>query len=59
MSHNPKSHRICFVLRPGSGSYRFNATQCHCEGTNQGYGETQAVTNQMLDYLATHPDAII
>jgi hypothetical protein len=27
MSHNPKSHRIRFVLRLGNGSYRLNATQ--------------------------------
>jgi hypothetical protein len=26
---------------------------------NQGYRKTQAATNQLLDYLATHPDATI
>jgi hypothetical protein len=45
MSHNPKSHRIRCVLRQSGGS--------------KATGKTQAATNQLLDYLATHPDAAI
>jgi hypothetical protein len=59
MSHNPESHRIRLVLQPSRGSDRFNATQQHSNGTNQATEKTQAATNNLFDYLATHPDATI
>jgi hypothetical protein len=59
MYYNPKSHRIYFVLRPSSRSDRFNATQLHYNGTKQGDGKNESSQNQLLDYVATRPDATI
>jgi hypothetical protein len=60
MSYNTKSHRIRFVLCTSGGTNRFNATQLHCNGTNQGERKKrQAATNQLLDYLSTQPDVTI
>jgi hypothetical protein len=59
MFHNTESRRIHFVLRQSGGPHRFNATEWHYNGTNQGDQKMQAATNQLLDYLATHPDATI
>jgi hypothetical protein len=59
MCHNTESHGIRFVLRQSGVPHRPDATQWHCDGTNKGDQKTQAATNQLLDYLATHPDATI
>jgi hypothetical protein len=59
MSHNPKSHRICFVLRRAvDPTVPMPLNDIATEQTKAAE-KTQAATNQMLDYLATHPDAII
>jgi hypothetical protein len=54
MSHNTESHRIRFVLRQSGGPNRPLAME-----QTKATAKTQAATNQLLDYLATHPDATI
>jgi hypothetical protein len=50
-----KSHRIRFVLRPSSGSDRFNATKCHCHRTNQGDGKDAGRHESNVGLLSNPP----
>jgi hypothetical protein len=59
MSHNPKSHWFCSVRRQSGRSDRLNATQRHRNEKTKATEKAQAITNQLLDYLATHPDSTI
>jgi hypothetical protein len=59
MSHNPKSHRIRFVLRRVDDPTVLMPLNDIATEQTKATEKTQAATNQMLDYLATHPDAAI
>jgi hypothetical protein len=59
MSHNPKGHRIHSILpRAVDPTVLMPLNDIATEQTKETE-KTQATTNQMLDYLATHPDATI
>jgi hypothetical protein len=59
MSHNPKSHRIrLYYAREVDPTVLMPLNDIVTEQT-KATEKTQAATNQILDYLATHPDAII
>jgi hypothetical protein len=54
VSNHPKSYRSLFVLHQSSRPHRLDA-----KDKKKATDNTQASTNQLLDYLATHPDATI
>jgi hypothetical protein len=59
MSHTTKSHRIRFVLRPAVDPTVLMPLNDIATEHTKATKKTQAATNQLLDYLATHPDAAI
>jgi hypothetical protein len=59
MSHNPKSHQILlYYARALDPTVLIPLNDIATEQT-KAPEKTQAATNQMLDYLTTHPDATI
>jgi hypothetical protein len=59
MSHNPKSHGILlYYARAVDPTVLMPLNDIATEKT-KATEKTQAATNQLLDYLATHPDATI
>jgi hypothetical protein len=59
MSHNPKSHRIrLYYARAVDPTVLMALNDIATEKT-KATEKMQAATNQMLDYLAAHPDATI
>jgi hypothetical protein len=59
MYHNPKSHRIrLYYARAVDPTVLMLLNDIATEQT-KGTEKTQASTNQMVDYLATHPDATV
>jgi hypothetical protein len=59
MSHNPKSHRFHSVLRPSVDPTVLMPLNDIATEQTKATEKTQAATDQLLDYLATHPDATI
>jgi hypothetical protein len=59
VSQHSKSHRIHLWLCKSSGPNCHDAPQWYCHWDNKSHWKKQAKTNQLLDYLETHPDTTI
>jgi hypothetical protein len=59
MSNHKKSHGIRFVLRQSGGPTVLMPLNDIVTEQTKANEKTQAATNQLLDYLETHPDATI
>jgi hypothetical protein len=59
MSNHTKSYGIRFVLLQSGGPTVLMPLNYIATEQTKAIEKTQAATNQLLDYLATHPDATI